>query len=259
MTWAQRRKLTYLSGVFLVFASIAFGIYHRVTDVAPTCSDGKQNQGEKGVDCGGVCAFYCVNELGAPKVRWVRTFKVTPGIVHAIAYIEHSYPTAAIQSMRYSFKLYDEKNTLITERIGATFLGPMGRTAIVETLIKTGNVVPTRTTFTILPPLDWQKIPVDYSQVVIKTDRTLLEPFDGGTRLTATLENESRYNFQDLDVVAILYDESDNAMATSKSLLLSLPGKEAQTMYFTWPYNMPSPVARIEILPRFNPFTATAL
>ena len=261
MNWAQKRKLAYVMGVLLVLAGGLSLIVHNATKVAPTCYDHKQNQGEVGPDCGGPCTFYCVNELKDPVVRWKKLFKITPGVYHAVAYIEHGNPTAAARLVAYTFKVYDEKNTLITERSGTTFLGPMGRTALVETLIRTGNIVPdpTRTQFTFTAVIPWEKIPVDFSQVVIKTDRTLLEPGTNTTRLTATLENTSRYTFSNLDVDAILYDKDDNAIASSKALLLSLPGESSQIVYFTWPFAMPVPVIRIEVLPRFNPFTATPL
>lgn len=259
MTWAQKRKLVYVFGVLIVLAGVLGLTVRNATKIAPTCYDNKQNQGEVGVDCGGPCTFYCRNELADPKVRWVRTFEIRPGIVHAVAYIEHTYPAAAARTMRYSFKLYDDKNTLIAERTGSTFLGPMGRTAIVETLIKTGNVTPALVRFTVLPPLPWEKIPTTYSQIVIKTDRTLLEPLPNTTRLTATIENTSRTNFRDVDVVAILYDKDDNAVSASKAYLRELPGVSSEQVIFTWPFVMPTPIVRVEIIPRVNPFTSTAL
>ncbi len=259
MNWAQRRKLAYVMAVLLVLATALSFAVHQATKVAPTCYDKKQNQGEVGVDCGGPCTFYCAKELTDPTVRWVRTFTIRPGIVHAVAYIEHDYPTAAARTLRYQFKVYDDQNTLIADRIGSTFLGPMGKTAIAETLIQTGNVIPSRVLFTILPPLPWEKIPIVFSQVVIKTDRTLLEPFSGGTRLTATLENTSRITFQNVDVVAILYDKDDNAVTSSKAALATLPGLSSPIVIFTWPFDMPAPITRVEIIPRINPFTSMPL
>jgi hypothetical protein len=259
MNWAQRRKLLYMMSILLVLAIALSLVVRQATKVAPTCYDGKQNQSEVGVDCGGPCTFYCVNELGEPKVRWVRTFEIRPGIVHAVAYIEHTYPTAAARKIHYSFRLYDEKNTLITEREGDTYLGTMGRTAIVETLIKTGNVKPSIVRFAIAPPIPWEKIPAEYSQVVIKTDRTFLEPLVDSTRLTATIENTSRISFRDTDVVALLYDKDDNVVTSSQALVQTLPGMSSQTLSFTWPFAMPVPITRIEIIPRLNPFTSTSL
>ncbi len=260
MVWAQRRKLTYMSGVILFFGIIGFFIVRHYTNVPPTCFDNKRNGGEVGVDCGGACLQYCPNELADPKLRWSRSFEVTPGIVHAVAYIEHGYPTSSAEKVRYQFKLYDEKNSIITERIGETYLGPMGRTAIVESLVPTGNIKVATTRFTFLPPIPWEKSDPIFSQIVIKTDRTLLESYTGGLRLTATLENQSRYSFENIDAVALLYDSSDNVITASKILVPSLVGLGKQTVYFTWPNRIdPKTVRTIEVIPRFNPFSATQI
>ncbi|HEY0979842.1 MAG TPA: hypothetical protein VGE18_00315 [Candidatus Paceibacterota bacterium] len=259
MNWAERRKLTYIALVFLVLGLIAYGIFRQITSVTPTCYDLRRNGDEKGVDCGGTCLQYCPNELANPKVRWVRTFQMTSTVAQSIAYIEHNNATAGAQLVGYTFKLYDEKNTLIIERKGTTFLGPMGRTAIVETLIPTGNVTVARTTLTFTDPIVWEKIPSSYSQVVVKTDRTLIEPAETGTRLIATLENTARYNFSNVDVVAILYDREDNAITASKVLVPQLPALATQTVNFTWPFALPREAFRTEIVVRFNPFTAQTL
>jgi hypothetical protein len=259
MNWAERRKLTYILSILLVLGSISFVVIRNLTKVESTCMDGKKNGDESGVDCGGSCNFYCANELADPKVLWSRTFPVTDGIVHAVAYIEHSYPGAAARKIRYSFKLYDDQNNLIVEKIGSTFLGAMGRTAIVETLIKTANMKPTIARFTILPPIPWEKVPTAFSQVVIDTSHNLLEDFSGGSRLTANIENTSRFNFKDLEVTAILYDKDGNAITASKSAVDSLNAKQKKTIYFTWAYKISSRVDRIEVIPRFNPFTAESI
>lgn len=266
MTWAEHRKLSYIALVLIVVAGIGFVTYRQLTKETPTCYDNKRNGGEVGVDCGGPCTFYCPGELANPQVRWSRSFQITPGVFQAVAYIEHNYPGAAAQKIHYTFKFYNDNGTLIAEKAGSTFLGPMGRTAIVEPIVRIGSsVTPSITRLFISPPLPWEKISPNFSQVVIKTDRTALETFATGlpgqlgTRVTVTVENTSRYSFTNLDVVAILYNADDNAITASKAVLPSLIGEQSSTMTFTWPFEMPETVARIEIVPRFNPFTAIPL
>lgn len=252
--------MTYMGGLLVLLVVVGLGLIHKATNVAPTCFDNKKNGGESGVDCGGACLQYCPNELADPKVRWARSFEITPGIVHSIAYIEHSYPASSAKELKYLFKLYDEKNSLITERAGTTYLGPMGRTAIIETLIPTGNSAVATTRFSFVPPIPWERSDPEFSQVVIKTDRTTLESYDGGTRLASTLDNKSRYEFDDIDVVAVLYDDSDNAITISKTLLPHLDALGSATIYFTWPFVIDTKAVRnIEIIPRPNPFSAKAL
>jgi hypothetical protein len=265
MNWAQRRKLTYILIVLVFFGAIGFALYRKATNIAPTCFDKKMNGDEKGVDCGGGCNVYCPNELTDPVVQWVRVFPVTAGIVHAVAYVQHGYPVSGSRSVGYEFKLYDDQNNVIATRDGSTFLGPAGKTAIVETLIPVSNnatVALARFSFT--DPIAWEKIPVGFSQVVIDTSRNFVESFNTGqtsvpsTRLTALLQNKSRYSFTNVDVVAIFYDKDGNAITSSKILLPSLAGLESKTVYFTWPYPVRD-IARTEIIPRFNPFTATSI
>jgi hypothetical protein len=259
MTWATHRKLMYTLCVMIVVGGIAFVAIRNAITVAPTCFDAKKNGTEKGVDCGGACMRYCPNELKDPKVRWVRTFPVTNKLVHAIAYIEHSNVGAAAREVHYTFRVYDAKNTLITERAGTTFIGPMGTSAVVETLLPMGNSTPVLTRFTITEPIVWEKVSKDLSSVVIKTDKSFIEPLDGTTRLSATLENKSRFGFTNMEAIAILYDEQGNAITTSKSLVPSLPALESKTVYFTWPFPVSKQVSRIEVISRFNPFTAESL
>jgi hypothetical protein len=259
MNWAQRRKLSYMMIIFAFFGIVAFAIYHQTTNVVATCFDHKKNGDELGIDCGGGCTAYCPNQLTDPTVEWVRVFPVTSGIVHAVAYIQHGYPIASAQKVGYEFKLYDDKNTLLADRTGTTFLGTAGTTAIVETLIPISpNTTVSVARFSFVDPIAWQKVAPVFSQTVINTDRTSVESFEGGTRLTVTLQNKSRLSFTTVDVVALFYDKDGNAITASKAVLLSLPALQSQTMYFTWPYPIPN-IARTEIIPRINPFTATPL
>jgi hypothetical protein len=269
MNWAERRKLTYIAIVVVFFAVIAFAIFHKVTNVPTSCFDHKQNGDEVGVDCGGSCNIYCSNQLPDPVVEWVRVFPVTPGIVDAVAYIQNSNPNAGAANVSYDFKLYDSNNTVLAERAGTTYLGPAGQTAIAETLIHiTGTVAVARFTFN--DPLHWQKISPDFSQVVINTDVHSLAPYTYGTasatsiptqtstRLTTTLQNQSRYNYTNTDVIAIFYDAQGNAITASKIVVPRLAALQNRVAYFTWPYAIPN-IARTQIITRFNPFTAQAL
>ncbi|MES2225030.1 MAG: hypothetical protein V4478_03525 [Patescibacteria group bacterium] len=257
MNWAQRRKLTYIALVVAFFGIIAFGIYYKVSSAPVSCTDNRKNGDEQGVDCGGSCNMYCPNQLANPVVQWVRAFPVTPGVVQAVAYIQHSNPTSAARAVNYEFKLYDENNNILATRTGTTYLGTAGNSAIVESLIQvSGTVSVARFAFT--SPAIWQKVSPLFSQAVILTDRNSTERFDGNTRLTAILQNKSRLNFSNMEVVAIFYDKDGNAITASKAVLPSLPALQSSTAYFTWPYPV-NGIARTEIIPRFNPFTTEEL
>lgn len=245
----------YFFGVIAFAGLVIYGFVYRATTVPPSCSDDKQNQQETGIDCGGPCSQYCAGEIPDPKVRWVRTFEITPGIVHAVASLEHTAANAGAQAVPYTFALYDDQNALIAERRGMTFIGATGRTAVVETLIPTGATKPTTTRFTFDTPLRWERLSPAFATLVIKTDRTTTEILTPGVRVTTVLQNMSRASFSDLEVVAILYDRLGNALSVSRSVVGSLPALGTATVYFTWPTATPASIDHVEIVPRINPFT----
>jgi hypothetical protein len=259
MDWATRRRLTYISIVFGALLIVGALVARSYFDVVPTCFDHQQNGDEVGVDCGGSCSLYCVNQLSDPKVRWVRAFQVVPGVYNVVAYIEHANPNAAVPHASYAFKLYDENNDLIIERGGTTFIGSAGASAIVESLITTGNQVPAVARFAFTAPLEWQKIGQSFSSVVVDTSKHILDQSDKKTtRLVTTLQNKSRFGFTNVEAVATLYDINDNAITSEKIFVPSLGPLESKTVYFTWPFALSTGVARIEIIPRLNPFTSVA-
>ncbi len=66
MEYRTAKQLVY-GGIYLaVFLWIAFWFYFLIVKPAPSCFDKKQNQNEEGVDCGGVCARFCVPENLGP-------------------------------------------------------------------------------------------------------------------------------------------------------------------------------------------------
>lgn len=275
MNWAQRKKMMYLSLLSLFILSIGVLIYFKYFNVEPTCFDRRKNGDERGVDCGGSCVLYCAYELSSPKILWTRTFLMSPTAAHSVAMVEHNNITAVSNKIDYTFKFYNSENILIGERSGTSFLGPIGRTAIAETFItdkdlfqaeeteenpapKVTDIV--RTTFEIKEPIVWYRIDPSFTQIVINTERHYLENFSYSTsaqtqsRLSAILKNESKYNFKNIEAVAVLYDSSGNAITTSKLSIPELKALQQQNIVFTWPYPYQGQSVRSEIYVRTNIF-----
>ena len=70
MSWAQRRKATYIISLLFILISIISVILYLALNKKPTCFDGIQNQGEVGVDCGGSCVILCRVQYTNPVVIW---------------------------------------------------------------------------------------------------------------------------------------------------------------------------------------------
>jgi len=251
MSWASRRRLLY-GGSTLLFFTLLIGVplgvwlYER-----PNCFDGKQNQDETAIDKGGPCVLLDERYLQPYATLWSRAFPVRGGLYSAIAYIENPNTKAGVRAIRYRFGLYDEKNVLVAEREGITFIMPGGITPVFEGAINTGNRTVARTYFEITPPLVWERMTNTASIVAVESKRA--SATQSAPRLEATAENTSVTTVLGPAFVAVLFDPAGNAFAASQTTLARLAGGEREEIVFTWPDPFQRTVGRIDIVPLLPP------
>lgn len=252
LTWSEKRKLYYTSGIIFAFLiliglPLIFFLYKPAS-----CSDGKKNQGEDGVDCGGKCAILCSADSIEPIVYWQRAFRVSSGVYHLVAYVENPNVRSMAIDSHYEFKVYDGNNILLAEQSGTITLPPKTTTPVFESGIRTGEGIPARVTFEITEPINWKMV----GQRDAPKIRILSREFDytsGFPRLTAIIENQSPYTIPAFDVITVLFGRDGNAITASKSLVDKIgPESEAEAV-FTWREYLSGEVAKIDVIPILYP------
>lgn len=233
MSWASRRRTIYISGVVGTLLILIGVPLYFIIDKPPTCFDGKRNADERGVDCGGSCALICPFEIVPPTVLWSRSFKITDGVYNAVAYIEHPNQNAGVLEAPYRLTLLDAANILITEREGTTFLLPNTLTPVFEGGISVGERIPTRTRFEFTGPLSWVRTAETESSLTVRGQRLI--NIETVPRINATIENQSVKDIFDLEVVGVVFDVNDNAIAASETFIPILESKSSYNVVFTWP------------------------
>lgn len=258
MTWGAKRQLTILGLVtILILGGLAVVIVPKLSK-PPTCFDNKQNGGERGVDCGGLCARFCPFEVTDVKVKWARAFPITDDVYSAVAYIENQNVNAGAYNIKYEFKLYDADHKFITVRDGETFIGPNSNSAIYESAIKVQNRIPKFTQFTFLADPVWIMTDRRIGDLGVFSKNEVLSDTDTKPKYEATIFNQSQlYTVNNIDVIAILYDKDDNAIGVAKSFIEELTPSLETKVYFTWQKSFSGEVVRKEIIPRYNPFKVT--
>ena len=108
ISWAAKKQLTYLLFALVAVAGLIAAIWLNIT--APSCSDGKRNQDEKGIDCGGLCAKECLGEIKDLAVLWSKPLKVSGSNYDAVALAENRNLFLSAKSVKYQFKFYDDRN-----------------------------------------------------------------------------------------------------------------------------------------------------
>lgn len=247
MSWASKRRSIYISGVIIVAIVIMAPIVFSVFNKKPTCFDGKQNGDERGIDCGGICEKLCALETTDPSIVWSRSFKVSEGVYNTVAYIKNPNFNGGILNIPYIFKLFDDKNLLIAERKGSTFIPPNTAVPIFENTIYTGERIPIKTFFEFNSKFIWSRID-EYKGKDLKISEIKLSNIESAPRVDAVLSNTSIIDIEDIEAVAIIFDSNNNAIAVSSTFIEKLPNRSSRNIVFTWPNKFSLKVARIEII-----------
>jgi hypothetical protein len=251
-SWAKKRQLVYLVGVLCVIAMTVFVPMYRHLNKPPTCFDGLQNGDETGVDCGGTCVARCLSEITPPIVYWSRAFKVEDGLYDVAALIENTNVVGSSEIL-YQFRMYDEDNLLIQDRMGKTFVLPNDKWMIFEGGIKTGEREPSRVFIEFLDSSTWTAIPLsddDIPTVAVTGQR--LEEKNGLPRVFANISNRSPFQIDDIEVAILISDADGNALGASRTYLEVLPKYGDENVVFTWREPFAGVPASIDIFPRVN-------
>ncbi len=256
MDWSKSHKtkiIMSLSAILIVL--IAIFVYFKFIKHEPTCSDGKKNQDERGIDCGGMCQLMCMNDVKPLIPLWTRPFKITGDVYSIVSYIENQNMGNGVKSVPYEIRMYDDKNVLVVEPIrGETFIGPNDRTAIFETGIKVGVRVPKTAYLKFLEPPTFLRISERYNDQNLVAEKDVFTDLDTVPKLAAVIRNKTLESFQQIPVVAIVYDTDGNTLASSQTYIESIGPEESVTVNFSWPEPFTATPARREIIPRINPF-----
>lgn len=230
--WAFWRRVQYGSGFSVLLLLFLYWGYASFLYSAPTCTDGRQNGLERGVDCGGGCAKVCLIDVVTPQVNWARSFRVTDGQYNAVAYVENKNSQLGTPLIAYTFTLYDNEG-MITERSGTTFLPPNSQYPIFEGRISTGSRVPTRTFLELQEADNWVPASTGREQFRI-VSRELLSA-DTRPRLNAVIENTAFIQSNDIEIVATIFDARGNALTASQTYVDSVAARAEEQIVFTWP------------------------
>ncbi len=236
----------------VILAVFAVIVYEKFLNRAPTCFDQIQNQDEKGVDCGGVCALLCPLESRPPIVVYSRLFKAGPGAYSALALVENPNQNVYSKSINYIFKVYDANNVLLFEVPGTTFAPPGRIFPIFEHSILTGNREASKITFEIDDSsIQWEK--GQFKDPDIRVNNVLNQTVDTRSRVTADILNNEVYPLKNLEVIAVVYDAEGNAHESSSTNVDYISPNNKASVTFTWNYTFDFDVSKIDIIPRAVP------
>jgi hypothetical protein len=115
----------YLSILMSAIALVFYFFFY----TPPSCTDGKQNQNETGVDCGGVCSQYCIADLASVPLVFeeVVLLPYTENSSDGLGKVTNPNGRAALKNASYTFTVYSEGGEVLATQKGELSLLPKDR------------------------------------------------------------------------------------------------------------------------------------
>lgn len=243
-SWAEnRRKLLItigISGALALAVLIAVPIIYDT----PSCADGKQNQGEQGIDCGGACAYLCSAQVEEASVRFVRTLAQS-NRTDLIAYIDNPNRTAATRAT-YRAELFDASGAPLGIKEGTIDLPPQSTVPLfIPGILATERDV--AQAFVELTDKGDSWFTFTKERIAPKISGTQIE--QGETvKISAMVENPSYTAMRNVRLIATVFDAERNVIAASQTIVPVIQPQGSARAVFTWNESFDAVPTRVEVL-----------
>lgn len=247
MSWASGRQALIVGILAVVLLLALGGAAFLVLHKAPSCTDGKMNQDEEGIDCGGSCTYLCTARLGAPEVTFVRALRVGTRI-DVIAYIENPNDAAA-RAVPYTVELYGADRTLLAEKSGTLDIPPRGSgvTPLYISNMYSGTASPSQTFLSFETTPEWYQL--TKTLPTLRVDSPTESMSGEAPRVMATVHSDGVETLRRMRAIAVVFDTEGNAIAASQTVLPDLLPLGSADAVFTWNEAFSAPVGRIDVRP----------
>ena len=254
-SWSTKRRLSYaLIFTIVIILTVVVPIF-KFFYKAPTCFDNKKNGDETDVDCGGSCRKLCQSAFLPPRIEWggAKFEKLANGLYNASSYIVNPNINGGAINVPYKISLYDAEGVLITERIGTVNLYPHRNSLAFQTAINVNKSIPVKATFEFTNAPQWFRAEDKLTGVSVIDKK--YEENENSSSLQVTIENNTLYSFDNIQVSAVLYDSSGNVIGFSQTKLDSIPKGGREIAPFTWSDSRSNRVVTQEILLNIIPIS----
>ena len=215
-----------------------------------TCVDGKKNQNETGVDCGGVCGA-CIVEPVLEDIRVTESMWVFGGkgneydIVGKISNPNNDYGASSVP---YTFRVLDVSGAVLAEKAGTSFILPKEEKYLVETSLPLSGA-PSRVEVTI-GKVVWEKFAGYKERPALDVYNKTFERISSGVgfgQAKGLVVNNSPFDFTDIGIVVVLRDGRSHVVALQKTDMQTLRSGEQRDFTLKWPDSFPGDVEKVEV------------
>lgn len=236
----------YLSSVVL----LAVGAYYAFFKAPETCFDGKRNQNESGIDCGGVCQAVCKeNVIGTDlEITEIAFVPGGNGQYDILGKIYNPNDEIGATSFTYAAELRDGSGEVLAARSGTSYILPQENKYILE-LNLAAQAQPATASLRI-SEIEWARFSGYQEKPSINIYQKRYGPISSGAGFSEAfglLSNESPYDFRSIIVRVILRDNSGKPLAFNTTEMRTVRSHEERDFRLVWPSAFPGTVEKVEM------------
>jgi hypothetical protein len=236
MKLERNKKRTIISIIYIIlFFLLGWGLYNIFKPV-PTCFDGKKNQNELNVDCGGVCGE-CKRELVAKDLEIQETAFVLGGEnkYDVVARISNPNISLGSSNFEYEFSLKDASGNVLATRTGKDFILPKENKYVIEANLET-TAVPASVSFAV-KNYQWSEFS-GFEEPRLVIYQLAFSPQSGNfgsSEAGGLLVNESAFDFNAIRVNVVLRDESGKIVGLNFTQMQTVNANDQRDFKVIWP------------------------
>lgn len=234
------KQLIYGIFYLTIFALILFGSYSSNFKPAPSCFDGKLNQNEEEVDCGGACEACEIKKLELPQAtRPVSVLKLSSGKAVLLAEVFNPNSNYAARPVAYRFQIYNRTNSLIETIEGEEKIFPLEKRYLYKFVSAAGDIG--RADLEFFNPR-WVKADLNVSLSVTK-----LETVVAGQKISAKglIKNNSPFVAREVNAIAVIFDKFGFELFASQATIGDFRSFEEKNFAVFFPSD-PALVSKID-------------
>jgi len=253
------RRTTKQFIIALIFFFILFGfgfLVYYLSQPAPSCSDGIQNQSEEGIDCGGPCLPCQLVYIKDIEVLWTKAMASQGDFYDLAAQIKNPNQNYGSGQVPYQFELYDFNGNLIVQYPGLTFILPNQTKYLIQ--LKKQSIIgrPSQIKLS-FGEIKWEKLE-DYQppQLFIqqKEYRLLTSQELGFSQVRGVLINKTNFDFNKISLDILLLDSSRQLLAVNATEIGALSAGQERDFVATWFRRIIGQVTFVEVEAETNIF-----
>ncbi len=248
----KTKQIIIIATYLLIAVGAVFFIYKIFWGAS--CTDGKKNGGEEGIDCGGPCPRPCINTPVLEKPEAISVALIPyRGKFDVVAEIKNVNDRFGFEKVPYEILLYKGEEAVGGKK-GAIYILPNEVRYLVETGIECKDSPDSAKV--LVEGEGWAEYKKKEKPKLEILNKTFNYTKTGGSffEINFQIVNRSSYDFLTVDIEAVVRDGSNKIIAANKANLNSVKSGEVRDFRFFWPVEFEGKADSVEIKAQSNVF-----